>query len=135
MSISGIGAGPPVKVDFDTSVNSSDSKRPDNKFVDRSIQQADGTDQRIEARVATVKQQVSGATDSSESESPRQPKMSSDLSFAITQMGIRNDKSSSQEDDGNQSDSSSPDPNKQSRSQSTQPIESKELKPKPLIQF
>ncbi|MDB5036643.1 MAG: hypothetical protein JWQ35_171 [Bacteriovoracaceae bacterium] len=132
MNIFGINSGNTVaKIEPDTSVNS-DSKRTDNKLVNTNLTVPDGSDQRIESRVATVRQQVPSTTNTADTNrsSSRKPQVSSDLSYALTSIGIQNNTSSNPDDSQNQ------DSNKQSRSDSSQPIDpEKEAIQKKPIQF
>lgn len=121
MAVPGIGASAPVKVELDTGARANeDVGLAESKFVNRAVTQADGTDQRIESRLAVVRQQVSANPDTADSNSAtlRKPKVSSELSFALTHLAVKNETSSdsSTEDsssgDSSQSDSQDPESNR-----------------------
>src|SRR5690348_13275791 len=131
MSIAAIGGSVPItKAEPETAVKSAETSRVDNKFVDRSVAQPSGNDQRIEGQIAVVRQQVSGASDtaSSNTQTLKKPKLSSDLEYALTKLAIQGEGSLDSESE----DSSSEDSEEGSRKDS-QVIPDEVNKPK--IQF
>lgn len=133
MSISGISAAPPVKIEVDTGAKADESPSlASNKFVDKALSQPDGNDQRIESRLAVVRQQVSGSTDTADSNAAtlKRPRVSNDLNYALTQVAIQGDSKGSDQNQSNSDESGS----QQSRDQASARIE-KEIVDKPKIQF
>ena len=130
MSITGIGGVAQLgKLDSDTAVKSNDSNRMDQKFVNKALGQPDGADQRIESRIAAVKQQVGATTDTSDSNEgqsvSKKANLDNKLSYALTQQAIHGEDSS--EGNRENADDHSSESNRQTRAQSARAVDSPDV--------